>query len=54
MNVGVLNIMDRAIMHDPETFEKPSDFMPERYLKDGKIDSSFPDADLAAFGHGRR
>lgn len=41
-------------MHDPQTFEKPFDFIPERYLKDGKIDRSIPDADVAAFGHGRR
>ncbi|RXW19060.1 hypothetical protein EST38_g6788 [Candolleomyces aberdarensis] len=43
-----------AIMHDPEVFENPFDFNPERYLKDGKIDRSVPDADFAAFGYGRR
>ena len=41
-------------MHDCQVFEKPFDFNPERYLKDGKIDPSVPDAELAAFGHGRR
>lgn len=46
--------MERAIVHDPQIFEKPFDFIPERYLKDGKIDRSIPDAELAAFGHGRR
>ena len=41
-------------MHDPDTFERPDDFLPERYLKDGKIDPSVPDGDLASFGFGRR
>lgn len=41
-------------MHNPETFEDPFEFKPERYLKDGQIDLSVPDAELAAFGFGRR
>ncbi|RXW13144.1 hypothetical protein EST38_g12708 [Candolleomyces aberdarensis] len=44
-----------AMMHDPSVFDKPFDFIPERYLKDdGKINMSVPDAEAAAFGHGRR
>ncbi|KAJ2933684.1 hypothetical protein H1R20_g3447, partial [Candolleomyces eurysporus] len=43
-----------AMMHDPDVFEKPFEFIPERYIKDGKIDPSVPDTDRAAFGHGRR
>ncbi|KAJ2919372.1 hypothetical protein MD484_g983, partial [Candolleomyces efflorescens] len=43
-----------AIMHDPDVFEKPFEFMPERYIKDGKIDQSVPDAEYALFGHGHR
>ncbi|TEB27961.1 O-methylsterigmatocystin oxidoreductase [Coprinellus micaceus] len=43
-----------AIMHDPETFERPFDFVPERYLKDGKIDPSTPDPEYGSFGFGRR
>ncbi|TEB27970.1 cytochrome P450 [Coprinellus micaceus] len=43
-----------AMMHDPEVFERPFDFMPERYLKDGKLDLTVPDGDLATFGFGRR
>ncbi|KAJ2932609.1 hypothetical protein H1R20_g4496, partial [Candolleomyces eurysporus] len=43
-----------AILHNPEVFDKPFEFIPERYLKDGKIDPSVPDPDIAAFGHGRR
>ncbi|RXW19057.1 hypothetical protein EST38_g6787 [Candolleomyces aberdarensis] len=43
-----------VMMHDPDVFDKPSEFIPERYIKDGKIDPSVPDANHAAFGHGRR
>ena len=43
------------MMHDPSVFDQPFDFIPERYLTDdGKINMSIPDADMAAFGHGRR
>jgi hypothetical protein len=41
-------------MHDPDTFEDPFEFKPERYLKEGKIDPSVPDGEQAAFGFGRR
>jgi cytochrome P450 len=41
-------------MHSPDVFHKPFEFIPERYLKDGQIDQSVPDAEFAAFGHGRR
>ena len=41
-------------MHDPELFERPFEFLPERYLKHGEIDPSVPDAEIAAFGFGRR
>ena len=41
-------------MHDPEVFEAPEEFRPERYLKDGQIDPSVRDPVVAAFGFGRR
>ena len=41
-------------MHDPEVFERPFDFIPERYLKDGKVDSSVIDPETVIFGFGRR
>jgi cytochrome P450 len=41
-------------MHNPDVFDKPFEFIPERYLKDGKIDESVPGGEIAAFGHGRR
>jgi cytochrome P450 len=42
------------MLHDPDTFDRPDDFYPERYLKDDKIDPLVPDSELAAFGFGRR
>lgn len=41
-------------MHDPSIFENPMEFNPERYLKDGQIDSSVLDPDAVAFGFGRK
>ncbi|RXW22172.1 hypothetical protein EST38_g3677 [Candolleomyces aberdarensis] len=43
-----------ATMHNPDVFDSPFEFFPDRYLKDGKIDDSVTDAEVAAFGHGRR
>ncbi|RXW14495.1 hypothetical protein EST38_g11359 [Candolleomyces aberdarensis] len=43
-----------TMMHNPDVFDKPFEFIPERYLKDDQIDPSVPDAEAAAFGHGRR
>ena len=42
------------MMHNPGVFERPDEFYPERYLKDGKVDLSVPDGERAAFGFGRR
>ncbi|EFI27427.1 cytochrome P450 [Coprinopsis cinerea okayama7 len=41
-------------MHDPNVFENPMEFKPERYLKDGVIDSTVLDPESGAFGYGRR
>lgn len=42
-----------AILHDKEEYMEPSVFRPERFLKDGKLDSDVHEP-LAAFGFGRR
>ncbi|KAH6919268.1 cytochrome P450 [Coprinopsis sp. MPI-PUGE-AT-0042] len=43
-----------AIMHDPEYFDEPMAFKPERYLKDGKINHDVVSPEAASFGYGRR
>ena len=45
----------RACMHDPEVYEDPDVFRPERFIRDGKLDfSSVPDPVKFVFGFGRR
>ena len=41
-------------MHDPEVFNDPMVFRPERYLKDGKLNPDVRDPDSTVFGFGRR
>nr|VWO96834.1 N/A [Ganoderma boninense] len=43
-----------ACMHDPETFEDPDEFRPERFIRDGKLDLSICDPSAFIFGSGRR
>ncbi|KAF9440499.1 cytochrome P450 [Macrolepiota fuliginosa MF-IS2] len=43
-----------TILHDPEAFEDPLTYNPDRYLKDGKIDPTVRDPNVASFGFGRR
>ncbi|KAF8874029.1 cytochrome P450 [Infundibulicybe gibba] len=52
---GTLVIVNAwSILHDPEIYDQPLEFKPERFLKDGKIDPSIPSAEAVAFGFGRR
>ena len=55
-SISVLNssFLFRSILHDPEVFNDPEEFKPERYLKDGKLDPDVRDPDCAVFGFGRR
>ena len=41
-------------MHDPNIFEDPMIFKPERFLKDGKVCAGVLDPEEATFGFGRR
>ncbi|KAK7035796.1 cytochrome P450 [Favolaschia claudopus] len=42
-----------AILHDENVYPDPYSFIPERYLKDGKLNPEVPDPDIV-FGFGRR
>jgi cytochrome P450 len=44
----------RAIMHDPENFERPFDFIPERFLGGGDVGPATIDPNDTIFGFGRR
>ena len=43
------------MLHDERTFYEPEEFIPERWLnEDGSLREEMRDAELAAFGFGRR
>ncbi|OSD07365.1 CyP450 monooxygenase [Trametes coccinea BRFM310] len=42
------------MLHDPEVYDQPEEFRPERFIKDGKLDSDVKDPEAIAFGFGRR
>ena len=44
----------RACMHDPDEYEDPDEFRPERFIRDGKLDPNIRDPLAFAFGFGRR
>ncbi|KAF8874410.1 putative CyP450 monooxygenase [Infundibulicybe gibba] len=43
-----------SILHDPIMYPQPHEFIPERFLKDGRINRDVRDPRVAAFGYGRR
>lgn len=42
------------MLNEEKTYPDPSKFKPERFIKDGELDPSVQDPELAAFGYGRR
>ena len=48
------NAFSRACMHDPETYENPDEFRPERFIRDGRLDNAVRDPFDYVFGFGRR
>ena len=42
------------MLHDERVYPDPYEFKPERFLKNGKLDSSVRDPMEIAFGFGRR
>ncbi|KAI0641999.1 CyP450 monooxygenase [Trametes meyenii] len=43
-----------GLLHDPEVWDHPDEFRPERFLRDGKLDASVRDPETLMFGFGRR
>jgi len=43
-----------SISHDPNTFNDPMEYQPERHLKDGKLNVMDPNLNSVEFGFGRR
>ena len=41
-------------MHDPEEYEDPEEFRPERFIRDGELDPKVRDPLAFVFGFGRR
>ena len=41
-------------MHDPTVYDNPEEFRPERFIRDGKLDTSVRDPFAFTFGYGRR
>ena len=47
-------LLRRAMLNDERVYPEPHEFKPERFLKNGKVDSSVRDPMEIAFGFGRR
>ena len=48
------DVLNRAMLHNFEDYPEPEKFKPERFIKDGKINSEIRDPLTIAFGFGRR
>ena len=47
-------LLNRAMLNNEQDYPEPREFKPERFLKNGKLDSSVRDPMEIAFGFGRR
>ncbi|KAI0352607.1 CyP450 monooxygenase [Trametes cingulata] len=48
----IINVWD--ILHDPEVYEQPEEFRPDRFIRDGQLDNTVRDPAAFMFGFGRR
>ena len=48
------NLWCRAVCNDETVYPEPQTYDPERFLKDGRLDSSVKDPEEMMFGSGRR
>ncbi|KAI0643186.1 cytochrome P450 [Trametes meyenii] len=51
---GTLLVPNTAVMHDPQIYDNPYEFRPERFIRDGKLDPAVLDPYAYVFGYGRR
>ncbi|KAI0693303.1 cytochrome P450 [Cerioporus squamosus] len=51
---GTTFMANTACMHDPEVYAEPHLFLPDRFMRDGKLDPDVRDPEDFVFGYGRR